>query len=202
MFRTLEVCHPVPPPTAERTLTTYPGLWSPGLYILENSHLSPTPFSQCPFPRMLSPTSEDSAQEDTFLFVIFQKIPHRSQHLRALGLRAALEWGSGSPGNRFFVTWPGRPGRTAVVPVVALPKSQTRLSAETVTGAGRGRGLQQKSCAVRRCRGAAVAAHKCGAPRSVQNYLPSASLFDSAGNGGSHRRVPLPALFRRRGLWC
>lgn len=75
--------------------TTYPGLWSPGLYILENSHLSPTPFSQCPFPRTLSPTSEDRAQEDTFLFVMFQKIPHRSQHLRALGLRAACAGGGG-----------------------------------------------------------------------------------------------------------
>lgn len=90
-----------------------------------------------------------------------------------------------SPGNRFLVAWPEPPGKTAVVvPLGALQKSQTRLSAETVTGAGRGRGLQLSSGAFCRCRRAAVPAHWSRAPRSVQNSLPSASPFDFPGNRG------------------
>lgn len=46
---------------------------------------------------MLSPTSEDRPQEDAFLFVTFQKIPRRSQHLQALGLRAAWKVGGMAP---------------------------------------------------------------------------------------------------------
>lgn len=79
----------------------------------------------------------------------------------------------------------------------ALSRNHKRGFPQTVTGAARGRGLEQSSCAFCGCRGAAAAAHWSDTPRSVQKSLPSAFPFDSPGNGGpgpprSAARAPPP----------
>lgn len=127
-------------------------------------------------------SSEDRAQEDTFLFVTFEKIPHRSQHLQALG--CGLPRGGGGPRKPPLChpTWTTQQERRGSARRSPDTTSATRSGDGPGGGQGRGQGGAAALSA------AAAASPSARAPGSARNSLPGASPFDFPGNGV--RRAP------------